>query len=177
MTCAEGRALLYMVSHRRNMLDSHRTFRFATPFIAILLALTAQAAAGASEDPARTYLHKNWALQSSCELQANGTQISAVGFDTTKWHHTDIPSTVVGALVTDKTYPDPNYGTNLKSLPGMDYSTKTFFANQDMPKDSPFRCSWWFRTEFSLPAEADHKTNWLNFLGINYRANVWLNVE
>ena len=34
---------------------------------------------------------------------------------------------MVGALVDDKTYPDPDYGTNLKSLPGMDYSTKTFF--------------------------------------------------
>jgi exo-1,4-beta-D-glucosaminidase len=77
--------------------------------------------------------------------------------------------------VTDKTYPDPNYGTNLKSFPGMDYSSKDFFANQDMPKNSPFRCAWWFRTEFSLPAEAEHKTNWLDFLGINYRANVWLN--
>src|SRR5579859_983955 len=57
----------------------------------------------------------------------------------------------------------------------MDYSSKTFFANQDMPKDSPFRCAWWFRSEFSVPAEAEHKSNWLDFLGINYRANVWLN--
>jgi exo-1,4-beta-D-glucosaminidase len=57
----------------------------------------------------------------------------------------------------------------------MDYSSKTFFANQDMPKDSPFRCSWWFRTEFTLPAGYDGKTAWLHFLGINYRANVWLN--
>jgi exo-1,4-beta-D-glucosaminidase len=81
----------------------------------------------------------------------------------------------VGALVTDKTYPDPDFGTNMKSLPGMGYSPKSFFANQDMPKDSPFRCSWWFRTEFSSPADAEHKTNWLNFLGINYRANIWLN--
>src|SRR6202035_4953580 len=71
----------------------------------------------------------------------------------------------------------PNYGTNLKSFPGMNYSSKSFFANQDMPKQSPFRCSWWFRTEFMLPAEVEHKTNWLNFLGINYRANVWLNGE
>src|SRR2546423_2907194 len=174
MTCAEGRALLYMVNHRRNMLDSHRTFRFATPFIAILLlALTAHAAAGASDDLGRTYLHKNWALQSSCEIKASGQQISAPGFDAGKWHHADVPSTVVGALVTDKTYPDPNYATNLKSLPGMNYSAKTFFSNQDMPQDSPFRCSWWFRTEFATPLDSFRKTTWLHFLGINYRANVW----
>lgn len=108
-------------------------------------------------------------------MKASGAEISAAGFEAKGWHHSDIPSTVVGALVTDKTYPDPDYGTNMKSFPGMGYSSKSFFANQDMPKDSPFRCAWWFRTEFSLPAEAEHKTNWLNFLGINYRANVWLN--
>jgi len=128
-----------------------------------------------ADEPSRIYLHKDWQIQSSCEAKASGAEISAAGFDAKGWHHSDIPSTVVGALVTDKTYSDPDYGTNLKSFPGMDYSSKDFFANQDMPKNSPFRCAWWFRTEFSLPAETERKTNWLNFLGINYRANVWLN--
>jgi exo-1,4-beta-D-glucosaminidase len=120
-------------------------------------------------------LHKDWQLQSSCEVKASGAEISVAGFNASAWHKTEIPSTVVGALVTDKTYPDPNYGTNMKSFPGMDYSSKTFFANQDMPKGSPFRCSWWFRTEFTLPAGYDRKVAWLHFLGLNYRANVWLN--
>ena len=128
-----------------------------------------------ADGPAKIYLHKEWQLQSSCEAKASGKEISAPGFDTKGWHRSDMPSTVVGALVTDKTYPDPNYGTNLKSFPGMNYSSQTFFANQDMPKESPFRCAWWFRTEFTAPAEVEHKTNWLDFLGINYRANVWLN--
>jgi exo-1,4-beta-D-glucosaminidase len=147
-------------------------------WLAVTLAagmLLSGGAAFSADEPSRIYLHKDWQIQSSCEAKASGAEISAAGFDSKGWHHTDIPSTVVGALVTDKTYPDPNYGTNLKSFPGMDYSSKDFFANQDMPKNSPFRCAWWFRTEFLLPAEAEHKTNWLDFLGINYRANVWLN--
>jgi exo-1,4-beta-D-glucosaminidase len=146
---------------------------FAFTLFAVLF-LTGRAVFSANE-PSRIYLHKGWQIQSSFEVKASGAKISTAGFDAKGWHHSDIPSTVVGALVTDKTYPDPNYGANLKSFPGMDYSSKTFFANQDMPKDSPFRCAWWFRTEFSLPAEAEHRTNWLDFLGINYRANVWLN--
>jgi exo-1,4-beta-D-glucosaminidase len=127
------------------------------------------------ESPARTYLHKNWQIQSSCEVKAAGEQISLAGFDAKGWHKSDVPATVVGALVTDKTYPDPNYGTNLKSLPGMNYSDKTFFANQEMPEGSPFRCSWWYRTEFTPAAGEAKKTEWLNFLGINYRANIWIN--
>jgi exo-1,4-beta-D-glucosaminidase len=143
-------------------------------FLSAILALLLSGAGVAAESD-KLVLHKDWQLQSSCEAKASGAEISAAGFNASGWHHTDIPSTVVGALVTDKTYPDPTYGTNLKSFPGMDYSSKTFFANQDLPKDSPFRCSWWFRTEFTLPANFDRKAAWLHFLGINYRANVWLN--
>jgi exo-1,4-beta-D-glucosaminidase len=132
--------------------------------------------AGAAEpQPAKIYLHKNWQVQSSCDAKAYGEQISSTGFDAKGWHKAAIPATVVGALVTDKTYPDPNFGTNLKSFPGMNYSDKTFFANQDMPEGSPFRCSWWYRTEFMLPARELKKTQWLNFLGVNYRANIWVN--
>lgn len=132
-------------------------------------------AGAAEQQPARIYLHKNWQIQSSCDVKAAGEQISSVGFDAKGWHKADIPATVVGALVTDKTYPDPNFGTNLKSFPGMNYSDKSLFANQDMPEGSPFRCSWWYRTEFTLPAGELKKTHWLNFLGINYRANIWVN--
>jgi exo-1,4-beta-D-glucosaminidase len=32
-----------------------------------------------------------------------------------------------------------------------------------------------FRTEFSLPSDYEGATKWLHLLGINYRANVWLN--
>jgi exo-1,4-beta-D-glucosaminidase len=141
----------------------------------LLLILSSGAATAVAAESDKLFLHKDWQLQSSCDAKAGGAEISAVGFNASGWHHADMPSTVVGALVTDKTYPDPTYGTNLKSFPGMDYSSKTFFANQDMPKDSPFRCSWWFRTEFTLPAGYDRKAAWLHFLGINYRANVWLN--
>jgi exo-1,4-beta-D-glucosaminidase len=122
----------------------------------------------------RTYLHKDWQIQSSCEAKATGEQISLAGFDPAGWHRADIPATVVGALVTDKTYPDPDYAVNLDSFPGMSHSNKQLFANMDMPDGSPFKCSWWYRTAFVSPAGVG-KNVWLNFLGINYRANIWVN--
>jgi exo-1,4-beta-D-glucosaminidase len=152
-----------------------RRFRLAVACAGILLSATLAAPQASADPSAKLFLHKNWQLQSSCEGKATGAQVSTVGFDAATWHRTDLPGTVVGALVTDKTYPDPFYGTNLRSLPGMDYSLKTFFANQDLPEDSPFRCSWWFRTEFTLPVGFAQNTKWLHFLGINYRANLWIN--
>jgi exo-1,4-beta-D-glucosaminidase len=125
--------------------------------------------------PARTYLHYGWQLQSSCAAKDGAEKISQAGFDASSWHKAEIPSTVVGALVTDKTYPDPDYAMNLRSFPGMNYGDKSFFALQDMPKDSPFRCSWWFRTEFVPTNSTGHANTFLHFMGINYRANIWMN--
>ena len=153
-----------------------RTKLISLSLVSALVAfLIVPSLAAAADGPTnRTYLHKNWQIQSSCEAKVTGDQISLAGFDPAAWHKADIPATVVGALVTDKTYPDPNYATNLDSFPGMSHSNKQLFANQDMPEGSPFRCSWWYRTEFPAPAGVE-KNVWLNFLGINYRANIWVN--
>src|SRR5882672_8950723 len=120
-------------------------------------------------------LNDGWQIQSSCVAKSTGQQVSTPGFEATGWHRTTVPNTVVGTLVDDKTYPDPTYGTNLKNLPGMNYSTATFFALQDMPEGSPFKCSWWWRKEFVLPETGAKKHFALHFPGINYRANVWVN--
>jgi exo-1,4-beta-D-glucosaminidase len=133
-----------------------------------------------SSTPARTAaksleLLSGWEIQSSCEAKEPGDKISQTGFATQGWHKSTIPNTVVGTLVDDKTYPDPMFGSNLKNLPGMNYSSATFFANQDMPEGSPFKCSWWWRNEFVLPTAFAKKDVAIHFPGINYRANVWFN--
>ena len=150
--------------------------RSQTLVAAGLVAFSLVVAPSCSAQDGRTYLHEGWQLQSACDVKAKGEAISKAGFDASQWHKAEIPATVVGALITDKTYPDPNFGTNLRDFPGMNYSSKNLFANQDFPKGSPFACAWWFRTEFTLRGASGAATNrWLHFLGINYRANIWLN--
>jgi exo-1,4-beta-D-glucosaminidase len=48
------------------------------------------------------------------------------------------------------------------------------FGYLPMSEKSPYRCSWWYRTEFASP-DTPGRTTWLHFDGINYRANIWLN--
>jgi len=120
-------------------------------------------------------LLRGWEIQSACETNTTGDKVSQPGFATSGWHKAAIPNTVVGALVDDKTYPDPMIGANLKNLPGMNYSSATFFANQDMPEGSPFKCAWWWRNAFDLPAGFAKKNVTIHFPGINYRADVWFN--
>ena len=124
---------------------------------------------------ARLHLRAGWQLQSSCQIGATGGQISVPGFQTAGWHSASVPSTVVAALVADGTYPDPDFGMNLRKIPGTTYPIGANFANLPMSKDSPFACSWWYRKEFTLPKNFSNRTIWLHFDGINYRANIWIN--
>ena len=64
---------------------------------------------------------------------------------------------------------------NLRMMPGVSYPVGGEFSNLAMPDDSPFHCSWWYRISFTVAAANKGRQNWLNFQGINYRANIWLN--
>jgi exo-1,4-beta-D-glucosaminidase len=120
-------------------------------------------------------LHTGWMLQSSCKITATGKQISTRDFHPDGWHATSVPSTVVAALVADKTFRDPYFAENLRSIPGATYPIGENFSLLPVPNDSPFRCSWWYRTEFRLPENYEGRHIWLNFDGINSHANVWVN--
>ncbi len=119
-------------------------------------------------------LNQGWQIQSSARVTAGGEAISTAAFETEGWHPATMPSTVLGALVHNKVYPDPYFGMNLRSVPGTTYRIGTNFSKQSMTADSPFKVSWWFRKQFTVAQDPGEQV-WLNFDGINYKANIWLN--
>src|ERR1700735_4172274 len=162
-------------------MPGHLTSRVSSTVLTLILfalaplALSPAARADDPQESQRVYLHTGWELQSSCKFSATGAQISTAGFKADGWHSATVPTTVVAALVADKTYPDPFYGKNLRDIPGTTYPLGKNFSLLSMPKDSPFVCSWWYRTEFKLAPNFDGRHVWLHFGGINNRANIWLN--
>ena len=120
-------------------------------------------------------LRDGWSLQSSGKVEKPGEVISTPQFSPAGWSTVSVPSTVVAALVRAKVYPDPDFGMNLRNLPGMDYPPGANFSNIPMQQDSPFMVPWWYRKEFRIPPSFQGKTIWLNFGGVNYRANIFLN--
>src|SRR5438552_7879868 len=120
-------------------------------------------------------LRDGWSLQSSCKVDKPGEVISTQKFLPTGWYTVRIPTTVVAALVAHHVYPDPDFGMNLRSYPGMTYPIGANFSNTPMQQDSPFMVPWWYRKQFVLPESYRGKTIWLKFGGLNYRANIWLN--
>jgi exo-1,4-beta-D-glucosaminidase len=173
--------------NRRNPLFSSKTaqcnregiglFGLCRPLLVALFILGWTNGSTAQTFGSRLDLHQGWSLQSSCVAKASGSEISTVGFDTKAWHRATVPTTVLAALVADRTDPDPYPGDNLRSLPGEAYSTDFNFVLEQMPTDSPYHCSWWYHTEFSFAPTRKNGHAALHFDGINGRANIWLNGE
>jgi exo-1,4-beta-D-glucosaminidase len=168
---------------RKPVSTGHRLSQFLvllTIFLApwhTLLAVdpaTAKPASPAAH-PDKLPLRENWTLQSSAKVEAKGEAVSTPAFVPKGWHNATVPTTVVAALVKDKTLPDPFFAMNLRQFPGLTYPIGGNFSNIAMQPDSPYAVSWWYRKQFAAPASYAGKTVWLNFKGINYRANVWLN--
>jgi exo-1,4-beta-D-glucosaminidase len=152
--------------------------RYKHPFF-ILICLCAgsmaYAANLAASSSGNLQLREGWRMQSSCKVESAGTVVSTPRFSDAGWYPVSVPTTVVAALVKLKLYPDPDFGMNLRKLPGMTYSIGENFSNIPMRQDSPFLVPWWFRKTFVLPADSKGRTVWLDFGGINYRANIFLN--
>src|ERR1700722_6341758 len=111
-----------------------------------LLAQTAPAAKPAAESALP--LREGWAIQTSTDVKDKGEVISTAKFVTKGWHEATVPTTVVAALVKDKTFPDPLFGTNLRQYPGMNYPIGANFSDIAMAADSPYAVSWWYRKQF-----------------------------
>ena len=120
-------------------------------------------------------LSDSWTLQSSAKVDAKGEIISTPRFIPKGWHSARVPTTVVAAMVKDKTLRDPFFAMNLREFPGMTYPIGGNFSNIAMQSDSPYAVSWWYRKPFAAPVAYAGKTVWLNFKGVNYRANIFLN--
>ena len=156
-------------------------FLLSQLFSCSLFAQSTSAADGADpsarrhEAESRLVLREGWSLQTAAKVDAKGDAISTEHFSPKDWHEATVPTTVVAALVKDKTLPDPLFAMNLRDFPGMNYPIGGNFSNIPMAPDSPFAVSWWYRKQFAVPESYKGKTVWLKFDGINYRANVWLN--
>ena len=134
------------------------------------------AASAADAPPERLSLSQGWTLQSSRKVTGGGDVISSTTFRHEGWYRATVPATVLAAQVASGEFKDPYFGMDLRKIPGMTYPIGlNSFSNLPMDKDSPYACSWWYRTEFQLPRSYTGKNLWVHFQGINYRANIWLN--
>ena len=99
----------------------------------------------------------NWCLQRASEVTARGEEIASADFDSYDWICATVPGTVLASYINIGAVPNPNYADDI-----------------DQISESYFRSNFWYRDEFEVQTIEDGQ-QWLNFDGINWKANVFLN--
>jgi hypothetical protein len=99
-----------------------------------------------------------WRVARDSEVTASGTELSQPGFADQGWLVATVPATTLSSYWNAGALPDPNFGDN-----------------QMMISDSFFYADFWYRDEFVAPRLAPGRHAWLNFNGINWKAEVFCN--
>ncbi len=99
-----------------------------------------------------------WKLQRDSLVKATGAGISKPGFQDKDWMIATVPGTELAGYLNDGAIPNPDFGDN-----------------QLMISDSFFYADFWYRDEFTPPPAPKGKHVWLNFDGINWKADIFLN--
>ena len=101
-----------------------------------------------------------WKLQRASEVEASGEAISKMGYDVQNWVVATVPGTVLTSYRNVGAIPNPNYADNI-------FQVSESFFNSD----------FWYRNEFELPANFAREKVFLNFDGLNWKADIYLNGE
>lgn len=141
------------------MENRNRVFtRLAAVFMLVLLSLPARTYPASLPARHELVLSRGWYVSSSEHLAQGGAYIASPACPLKGWYPAVVPSTIMSTLVANNVYTDVFVGDNLKRVPA-----------------KLFERSWWYRTEVAVPKDAAGKTIRLEFNGIVYRANIWLN--
>lgn len=100
----------------------------------------------------------NWKLTRSSFTDSEGSEISSEGFDDAGWLTATVPGTVLSSYINLGAVPEPNYADNIFHI-----------------SDSYFWSDFWYRNEFEIAEGFMDGKTWLEFDGINWKAEIYLN--
>ncbi|KAL2345697.1 hypothetical protein Fmac_006982 [Flemingia macrophylla] len=117
-----------------------------------------------AEQRRKTTLDAGWVAARSGEVEFTGTQLTTTHpptGPTSPWMEALVPGTVLGTLVKNKVVPDPFYGLQNEHIIDIADSGRDYYT-------------FWFFTTFHCKLSSNEYCD-LNFRGINYSADVYLN--
>jgi hypothetical protein len=129
------------------------TFRL----VALLLALSSWAYGQKEYE-----LNTGWQCNPIGKTNEQGTAISVPTYALTGWQPAVVPGTVLTTMLTNKQVPDPFYGMNNNKIPDIYNTGRDYYT-------------YWFVKDFQETARNAGEQVWLNFRGINYSCDVFLN--
>ncbi|MEZ4899750.1 MAG: discoidin domain-containing protein [Saprospiraceae bacterium] len=100
----------------------------------------------------------NWKVQRAAQVTVSGAELANTGFEDDDWLTATVPGTVLTSFLNMGAIPDPDYGDN-----------------QLMLSESYFNSDFWYRNEFEVPQNFIRDRVFLQFKGINWKAEVYCN--
>lgn len=100
----------------------------------------------------------SWMIRRASEVMAKGEEISTPNYKPENWLVATVPGTVLSSFKNAGAIAEPNYADNQLHI-----SESFFYSN------------FWYRDEFELPENFKQDRLFLNFDGINWKADVYLN--
>lgn len=99
-----------------------------------------------------------WKVKPQSEVGTDSLQLFRNNYPVKDWVDAIVPGTVFSSYVAAGLEKDPDFGDNIYQVDKSKYDR-----------------SFWYRTEFMVPASFTQERIWLNFRGINRRGEVFLN--
>ena len=110
----------------------------------------------------KTLIHSDWYARKANEVKMDGNRLSAAPLDKTGWFPARVPGTVLTTLLENHMYPAPEFGLNNNLIPDIHEVGNDFYT-------------YWFTRQFTINNLPEGRNVWLNFRGINYKAEIFLN--
>lgn len=109
------------------------------------------------------YLHNDnpnikWKLKPQSEVGTDVASMLKNNYNASSWVDAVVPGTAFNSYVVAGLEKDPNFGDNIHQVDRSKYDQ-----------------SFWYRTELTVPAEFTKELLWLNFNGVNRKAEIYLN--
>lgn len=112
--------------------------------------------------PAKYLLHDNWKAKRATDVTADGSEMTGSDYNLQGWLDAVVPGTILTTLLHNDQIPDPFFGMNNNLIPDVYNTGRDYYT-------------WWFFNDFEAPDIKAGQEVWLNFRGINYFADIFLN--
>ena len=110
----------------------------------------------------KTLMNSGWYARRANEVRLDGNQLTVRPFNPDGWMKAKVPGTVLTTMLENNMFPAPEVSLNNNLIPDIYVVGKEFYT-------------YWFVCPFKVTALDKDRQIWLNFRGINYKADIFLN--
>jgi len=114
------------------------------------------------ENGEKAVLNTGWYARRANEVKVDGNQLSMSAFNPDGWMKATVPGTVLTTMLNNNLFPAPEFSMNNNLIPDIYETGNDFYT-------------FWFVCPFQIENLLADRQVWLNFRGINYKADIFLN--